>query len=63
LFNIFRHPGVNTRFGNLAVPTILPFHSSKPVSKFNHSTFNPDNHAQFIGTLAGIEASEPLEVT
>jgi hypothetical protein len=63
LLNIFRYPGVNTQFGILALPTILLFHNSKPVSKFNHSTFNLDNYAQFISTLAGIEASEPLEVT
>jgi thioredoxin-like negative regulator of GroEL len=54
---------VNTQFGILALPTILLFHNSKPVSKFNHTNFNLENYAQFLATLTGIEPSGLLEVT
>ena len=54
---------MNTQFGILALPTILLFHNSKPVSKFNHTNFNLDNYAQFLSTLTGIEANGLLEVT
>ncbi len=54
---------MNTQFGILALPTILLFHNSKPVSKFNHTIFNLDNYAQFLSTLTGIEANGLLEVT
>jgi hypothetical protein len=46
----------------LALPTILLFHNSKPVSKFNHTNFSLENYSQFISTLTGIEASGHLEV-
>ena len=60
----FRYHGVNTQFGILALPTILLFHNSKPVSKFNQtSSFTLDDYAQFISTLTGIEAEGLLEVT
>ena len=57
-----RYPGVNTQFGILALPTILLFHNSKPVSKFNHTIFNLDNYAEFLNILTGIEATLPLEL-
>lgn len=58
-----KYTGVNTQFGILALPTILLFHNSKPVSKFNHTVFNLENYSQFILTLTGIEASGLLELT
>ena len=58
----YRYPGVNTQFGILALPTILLFHNSKPVSKFNHTIFNLDNYAEFLNILTGIEPTLPLEI-
>lgn len=62
MFTYFRHPGLNTQFGILALPSVLLFHNSKPVSKFNQTNFILENFSQFTTGLTGIEASGLLEV-
>ena len=44
---------LNTRFGVVAVPTVLLFHSGKPVLKFNNS-FSFDDLKEFVKNNTGM---------
>ena len=48
---------LNTRFGVVAVPTILLFHSGKPVLKFNNS-ISLDDVRNFIKNNTGMSSCD-----
>lgn len=52
-FHLF---SLNTRFGVVAVPTILLFHSGKPVLKFNNS-ITLDDLRMFVKNNTGNKSS------
>ncbi|PFX14933.1 Thioredoxin domain-containing protein 15 [Stylophora pistillata] len=53
---------LNTRFGVVAVPTILLFHSGKPVLKFNNSITLEDLR-MFVKNNTGIEGNFSVEIS
>ena len=57
-----KHQGINTQFGILALPTLIMFHNTKPISKFNQSNYMLGNFSEFINTFTGLEPSLPVEL-
>ncbi|XP_068706369.1 thioredoxin domain-containing protein 15-like isoform X1 [Montipora foliosa] len=53
---------LNTRFGVVAVPTILLFHSGKPVLKFNN-TVTLDDLRDFVKNSTGVEGNYSVHVS
>lgn len=53
---------LNTRFGIVAVPTILLFHSGKPVLKFNYSV-TLDDLRDFVKNNTGVEGNYSIQVS
>ncbi len=55
-----RHHGVNTQFGIMALPTVILFHNSKPVGKYNLSEYDVAQFSKYVTYFTGIEpGSEP----
>jgi len=54
------HHSVNTQFGIMALPTILIFHNSRPLYKYNYTDYSLAKYAEFVSILTGIE---PVNVT
>ena len=57
-----KYQSINTQFGILALPTLILFHNTKPISKFNHSNYMLENFSEFINTFTGLEPVLPLEL-
>lgn len=56
--------GINTHFGILAIPTLILFHNTKPISKFNHTDYILDNFLEFVDTFTHSKvAASDLVVT
>ena len=51
--DIQRHQAYTTQFGVLALPTILLFHNSKTIVKFNHSDYELANFTTFLNIFTG----------
>lgn len=58
----YKQHSLNTRFGVVAVPTILLFHSGRPVLKFNN-TVNLDDVRDFIKNNTGVEGNYSVQVS
>ena len=58
-----KHQGINTQFGILALPTLIIFHNTKPISKFNQSNYMIGNFSEFVTQITGLEASLAIELT
>jgi len=54
------HHSLNTQYGVMAVPTLLVFHNSRPLYKYNYTEYNLDSFTQFVSLLTGLE---PRNVT
>ena len=57
-----KYQSINTQFGILALPTLILFHNTKPISKFNHSNYLLENFSEFINTFTGLEPVLPIEL-
>ena len=57
-----KYQSINTQFGILALPTLILFHNTKPISKFNHSNYMLENFSEFVNTFTGLEPLLPLEL-
>ena len=57
-----KNQGINTQFGILALPTLIMFHNTKPIAKFNQSSYLIENFSEFITTFTGLEPLLPVEV-
>jgi len=51
-----KHHSLNTQYGVMAVPTILVFHNSKPLYKYNLTEYSLDKFIEFVSLVTGIEA-------
>ena len=40
--------GINTQFGILAIPTVVLFHNTRQVTKFNQTEYLIDKFADFV---------------
>ncbi|KAF0302682.1 Thioredoxin domain-containing protein 15 [Amphibalanus amphitrite] len=54
---------LNTRFGIIAVPTVLLFHNGRPVARYNQSEPTLERLAEFISSHTLLSAGGPLEIT
>lgn len=54
------HHNLNTQFGVMAVPTLLVFHNSRPLYKYNYTEYNLESFMQFVTLLTGME---PVNIT
>ena len=50
-----RHQSINTQFGILALPTLIIYHNTKPISKFNQSNYMLENFSEFVNIFTGLE--------
>jgi len=51
---------LNTQYGVMALPTVLLFHNSRPMYKYNYTQYSLDKFAEFVTILTGIQ---PVNVT
>jgi thiol-disulfide isomerase/thioredoxin len=51
-----RHHGLNTHYGVMAVPTLLVFHNSRPLYKYNYTEYSLDRFVEFVVLVTGLEA-------
>jgi thiol-disulfide isomerase/thioredoxin len=58
-----RNQGLTTQFGVLALPTVLLFHNSKAIVKFNQTDYELANFVNFVATFTGLEASADPVIT
>lgn len=58
----YKQHSLNTRFGVVAVPTILLFHSGKPVLKFNNS-ITLDDLRMFVKNNTGVEGNFSIQIS
>ncbi|KAL9962610.1 hypothetical protein ACROYT_G031729 [Oculina patagonica] len=58
----YKQHSLNTRFGVVAVPTILLFHSGKPVLKFNNS-ITLDDLRMFVKNNTGVEGNFTVQIS
>ena len=52
-----RHQAFTTQFGVLALPTLLLFHNSKTIIKFNQSDYELANFTSFLTLFTGMKYS------
>ncbi|CAL8129564.1 unnamed protein product [Orchesella dallaii] len=57
------YPAINTYFGVLSVPTVVLFYNGKTLAKFNDTTFNVNQFAEFISTFTDQKPGIRLNVT
>lgn len=53
-----RHHGINTQFGIMALPTVILFHNSKPVAKYNLTEYEVGHFSRYVTFLTGLEPAE-----
>eukprot|EP00090_Calanus_glacialis_P042378 TRINITY_DN75182_c0_g1_i1.p1 TRINITY_DN75182_c0_g1~~TRINITY_DN75182_c0_g1_i1.p1 ORF type:complete len:324 (-),score=123.95 TRINITY_DN75182_c0_g1_i1:81-1052(-) len=54
------HHSLNTQYGVMAVPTLLVFHNSRPLYKYNFTEYSLASFTTFVSLLTGLE---PQNVT
>ena len=59
---VFRHHGLNTQYGVMAVPTLLVFHNSRPLYKYNYTDYGLDRFVEFLSLVTGLEAVNGTEL-
>ena len=57
-----KYQSINTQFGILALPTLIIFHNTKPISKFNQSDYMLENFSKFVNTFTGLEPALPVKL-
>jgi len=57
----YEHHALNTQFGVMALPSILLFHNSRPIFKYNFTDYNLASFSQFINILTGLEPENVTE--
>jgi len=57
-----KHHSLNTQYGVMAVPTILVFHNSKPLYKYNLTEYSLDKFIEFVSLVTGLEAANGTTV-
>jgi len=51
---------LNTQYGVMALPSVLMFHNSRPLYKYNYTEYTLDKYSEFVTILTGIH---PLNVS
>lgn len=54
------HHSLNTQYGVMAVPSILVFHNSRPLYKYNYTEYSLAGFTQFVSLLTGLEPQSNL---
>ncbi|XP_071496655.1 uncharacterized protein [Diadema antillarum] len=62
-FDINLSSGVNSRYGIVAVPTIVLFHNGKLAARYNESKRTLENFVGFIHNLTGLQANKSILVS
>ena len=57
-----KHQSINTQFGILALPTLIIFHNTKPISKFNQSNYMVEHFSEFVNTFTGLQPALTVEL-
>ena len=57
-----KYQSINTQFGILAYPTLMMFHNTKPISKFNQSTYMVENFSEFVNIFTGLQPALTVEL-
>jgi len=52
---------LNTQYGVMAVPTLLVFHNSRPLYKYNYTEYTLASFTQFVSLLTGLEPQNITE--
>jgi len=52
---------LNTQYGVMAVPTLLVFHNSRPLYKYNYTEYSLSSFTQFVSLLTGLEPQNVTE--
>lgn len=59
----FHFSNLNSRFGTIAVPNVMIFHSAKAVARFNGSERTLECLTSFVSNVTGMQANSSVEVT
>lgn len=57
-----KHHGLSTHFGIMGTPTIILFHNSKVITRFNASDYKVERFADFLTYHTGLEPEYEPEV-
>jgi thiol-disulfide isomerase/thioredoxin len=52
--------GINTQFGIIALPTLVLFHNSKPVAKYNLTELEVEPFIKYLNLFTGLEPYGPV---
>jgi len=55
------HHSLNTQYGVMAVPTLLVFHNSRPLYKYNFTEYSLASFTTFVSLLTGLEPQNVTE--
>jgi len=55
------HHSLNTQYGVMAVPTLLVFHNSRPLYKYNYTEYSLASFTTFVSLLTGLEPQNVTE--
>lgn len=58
----FHFSNLNSRFGTIAVPNVMIFHSAKAVARFNGSERTLEYLTTFVSNVTGMQANSSVEV-
>jgi len=58
-----QYHGLNTHYGVMAVPTLLVFHNSRPLYKYNYTEYSLASFKEFVSLVTGLEPVNETEVT
>lgn len=59
----FHFSNLNSRFGTIAVPNVMIFHSAKAIARFNGSERTLACLSSFVSNVTGMQANSSVEVT
>jgi len=57
-----RYHGLNTQYGVMAVPTLLVFHNSRPLYKYNLTEYSLNGFKEFVSLVTGIQPINDTDV-
>jgi len=55
------HHSLNTQYGVMAVPTLLVFHNSRPLYKYNYTEYSLASFTTFVSLLTGLDPQNVTE--
>jgi len=61
--NAIKYSSLNTRYGIVAVPTLLLFHNGRAVAKFNETTYSLEHFVEFLDKYTNSQPEGALNVT